>query len=73
MPFIRARDARALAFCMLTIPLVYFAASRLLDGGLATAATTGAYACLVLTRPRMIRVYRRLAGQRLERSSYYRN
>lgn len=70
---IRPRDARALAFCIVSVPLACLLLNWLTDGVLVTVAGTGAYACLILTRPRMIRVYRRLAGQRLERSSYYRN
>jgi hypothetical protein len=73
MALIKPRDARALAFCAVTIALVYLAVSRFFHNELASVAATGAYGCFILTRPRMIRVYRRLTGQRVERSSYYRN
>jgi hypothetical protein len=73
MPSIRARDLRALAFCLVTITAVLLLADRIFENRLATGAATAAYAVWILTRGRMIRVFRRLAGQRLERSSYYRN
>jgi hypothetical protein len=58
----RARDVRAIAFCAVTILLVAGGAQVLVHDILATAALTLAYSALVLTRPRMLRVYRRLRG-----------
>jgi hypothetical protein len=58
----RARDVRAITFCATTILIVPVATQLLVDDILATAALTLAYSALVLTRPRMLRVYRRLRG-----------
>jgi hypothetical protein len=58
----RARDVRAIAFCAVTPLIVAGAAQFLGHDVLATAALAVAYAVFVLTRPRMIRVYRRLSG-----------
>jgi hypothetical protein len=58
----RARDVRAIAFCATTPLIVAGAAQFLTHDILATAALTVAYAVFVLTRARMIRVYRRLSG-----------
>jgi hypothetical protein len=58
----RARDVRAIAFCGVTTLAVAVAAQLLVHDILATGALTVAYAALVLTRPRMFRVYRRMQG-----------
>ncbi|HTK33859.1 MAG TPA: hypothetical protein VL358_01060 [Caulobacteraceae bacterium] len=73
MARIKARDMRAIAFCIATIALVMAAAFQLFGSWLPTGASTAAYAVWILTRARMIRVYRRLGGESVERSSYYRN
>lgn len=59
----RPRDVRAIAFCAVTIvalAALSFAVSQdyVVAAGLATA-----YAAFILTRPRMLRVYRRLRGE----------
>jgi hypothetical protein len=59
----RPRDARAIAFCVVTTLLLLVASFVLLRSFLISVAATGAYAALVLTRPRMIRVIRRLRGE----------
>ena len=59
----RPRDARALTFCAVTI-LALAALSFALSQSYAVAAgLTGAYAVFILTRPRMLRVWRRLRGE----------
>ena len=59
----RPRDARAIAFCVVTI-LALAALSFALSQSYVVAFGLGcAYAALVLTRPRMLRVYRRLRGE----------
>jgi hypothetical protein len=73
MRAVRARDLRALSFCLISIPLLYAIAEAWSGDRLMSAAITAAYAAIILSRPRMIRVYRRLSGERIERSSYYKN
>ncbi len=73
MPVIRGRDVRSLAFCVATILLVYALATAVFGDQTIAAPAAAAYAAFILTRPRMIRVYRRLRGERLERSGYYKN
>ena len=69
----RERDVQALAFCALTtlvLLAILLAVSRNL---LVACALTAAYDAWLLTRPRMIRVFRRLRGEKLERGNYYKN
>jgi hypothetical protein len=68
----RARDIRAIAFCIATtatLAIVLYLSTRNL---LATLAATAAYAVFVATRPRMIRVARRARGEP-DWSGYFRN
>jgi len=59
----RPRDVRAIAFCALTI-LGLAALSFVISQNYGVAlGLTAAYAIFVLTRPRMLRVYRRLRGE----------
>jgi hypothetical protein len=58
----RARDVRAIAFCVVTVAVLFAALIVLLHVYLVALALTGAYAAWLLTRPRMIRVFRRLRG-----------
>lgn len=59
----RARDARALTFCGASM-LVLLVGSLVLTGNLLVSlALTAAYGAFILTRPRMIRVWRRLRGE----------
>lgn len=68
----RARDARAISFCVATT-LVLMAATYVLSRSvIATAALAGAWLAFVLTRPRMQRVIRRLRGD-VDWSGYYRD
>jgi hypothetical protein len=69
----RERDIQALAFCAVsTAALLAFLllATRNL---LTACALTAAYDAWLLTRPRMIRVFRRMRGEKLERGSYYKD
>jgi hypothetical protein len=59
----RSRDVRALAFCAVTIVGVAGLTLALSQTYLVTLGLTGAYAVFILTRPRMLRVYRRLRGE----------
>lgn len=66
----RARDARAIAFCVVTIAIVAIAAFMATDSFGLAALASGLYALWVLTRARMRRVIRRLRGQP-DWSNYY--
>ena len=68
----RARDVRAIAFCVVTVALLFAALMVLLHIYLVALALTGAYAVWLLTRPRMVRVIRRLRGDP-DWSGYYDN
>lgn len=71
---IRARDLRAIAFCVVTAPLAAYVAFSLISDRLIAGAVTVAYAAFIGTRPRMIRVYRRLRGENhWDWSGYYRD
>lgn len=59
----RARDVRAIAFCAVTILMMLTASWLLLGSLLASLALTAGYAAWLLTRPRMLRVFRRLRGE----------
>jgi hypothetical protein len=58
----RARDVRAIGFCSVTIVGLFALVFALTHNYLAALGLTAAYAALVLTRPRMQRVFRRLRG-----------
>lgn len=58
----RARDVRAIVFCAVTTALLFAGAMVLLHNYLVALALTAAYGAWLLTRPRMIRVFRRLRG-----------
>ena len=68
----RARDVRAIAFCVITILAVLAVSALATRNYLASVGLTGAYAAIVLTRPRMLRVFRRLRGDP-DWSGYFRN
>jgi hypothetical protein len=67
----RERDVRAIAFCVLSSAAVVVVAQALLRHWLPVLALVSAYEAWLLTRPRMIRVMRRLRGERVEWSSYF--
>lgn len=69
----KQRDIRAIAFCAITISVVAVAAQLVLHQSLVSLALAGACAAWLLTRPRMIRVYRRMRGDTgWDWSNYYR-
>jgi hypothetical protein len=68
----RARDVRAIAFCAVTTVLLFAAAFLYLGDYLKALLITGAWAALILTRPRMLRVFRRMRGEP-DWSGYYKN
>ena len=59
----RARDARAISFCGVTTVALLGGSWLLLHNPLVSVALTAAYDAWLLTRPRMIRVIRRLRGE----------
>ena len=59
----RPRDLRAIAFCTVTIAGLGALSLLVSQSYLVAAGLTAAYAAFVLTRPRMLRVYRRLRGE----------
>jgi hypothetical protein len=59
----RARDVRAIGFCTVTIVGLLLLLSAATHRLVVAAPLTLAYAAFVLTRPRMIRVFRRLRGE----------
>jgi len=68
----RPRDARAIAFCAVTILALLVVAYVLSESVLLSLGLAAAYAALVLTRPRMQRVFRRLRGDP-DWSGYFKN
>jgi hypothetical protein len=69
---LRRRDVRAIAFCVTTIAAVLVAALIMLKL-VPAVAVAGGYTVFILTRPRMIRVIRRLRGDTgWDWSGYYR-
>ena len=74
MTSLRPRDIRAIIFCAVTIFIIFVGGAILLPNLLAALAITVAYALFILTRPRMIRVMRRIRGlDEGNWSGYYRN
>jgi hypothetical protein len=59
----RPRDARAIGFCAVTIVALAAVSFGVSQNYLVALGLTAAYAAFVLTRPRMLRVYRRLRGE----------
>jgi hypothetical protein len=59
----RPRDARAILFCIVTIMMVGAVSLTLSQSYFAAFGLMAAYAVFILTRPRMLRVYRRLRGE----------
>lgn len=68
----RARDIRAITFCVTTTVAVFLIVLFLGRNYIAAVAATGGWAALVLTRPRMLRVFRRLRGDS-DWSGYFKN
>ena len=59
----RARDVHAIGFCVVSLLVLLVGSLVLAHSLLISLALTAAYGALVLTRPRMLRVYRRLRGE----------
>jgi len=59
----RARDVRAIGFCVATTVVLLAGLLVLLHSLAVALGLTVAYAAFLLTRPRMIRVMRRLNGE----------
>jgi hypothetical protein len=59
----RPRDVRAISFCAVTIAGLFALLLAGTHNYLVALGASVAYAALVLTRPRMIRVFRRLRGE----------
>jgi len=68
----RARDVRALLFCFTSTALLLVGSYLVLHRLLVTLGLTTAYLVVLLTRPRMIRVMRRLRGEP-DWSGYFKN
>lgn len=68
----RARDVRALLFCFTSTALVLIVAYVVLHILLAAIGLAIAYLAVVMTRPRMIRVMRRVRGEP-DWSGYFKN
>jgi hypothetical protein len=58
----RARDIRAIGFCVITTTALFAVSLLLLHSYLAALGLTAAYAAWILTRPRMTRLLHRLRG-----------
>ena len=67
----RLRDIRAIAFCVVSTAVVGAGGLLVMPDWVMAAALTLAYAVFVATRPRMLRVYRRLRGESVEMSGYH--
>ena len=67
----RPRDARAVLFWIATTLALILALEAAFHNWVLTAIATATYNAWLLSRPRMIRVFRRLRGERLERSGGY--
>ncbi len=59
----RRRDLHALIFCGVTIPVLFVCTTVPFSSYLVGCCLTAAYAILLFTRPRMIRVVNRLRGR----------
>ena len=68
----RARDVRAIVFCTVTSLLLLVVSYVAFRSVLGSVALVGAYDAWLLTRPRMVRVIRRLRGDP-DWSGYFKN
>ena len=59
----RARDVHAIWFCVISMLVLLVGSLLLAHNLIISLALTAAYGVLVLTRPRMVRVMRRLKGE----------
>ncbi len=67
----RPRDARAILFWIATTLLLILAMEAAVHRWILTGLAAAAYNAWLLSRPRMIRLFRRLRGERWERTNGY--
>ena len=67
----RPRDARAILFWIASTLALILAMEAAFHNWMLTGIVTAAYNAWLLSRPRMVRVFRRLGGERWERTSGY--
>ena len=67
----RSRDAHAILFWIATSIVLFLALEAVLHRWVLALIATAAYNAWLLSRPRMVRVFRRLRGWRFERSGGY--
>ena len=67
----RPRDARAILFWIASTVVLVLAVQATLHNWMLTSIATATYNAWLLSRPRMIRTFRRLRGERLSRSGGY--
>ncbi len=67
----RLRDARAILFWIATTIVLVLALEAAFHHWVISLLAAAAYNAWLLSRPRMIRVFRRLRGERMERSGGY--
>jgi hypothetical protein len=67
----RLRDARAILFWIATSIALFVAVEAAFHRWVVSLLVVAAYNAWLLSRPRMVRVFRRLRGERLERSGGY--
>ncbi|WP_133255015.1 hypothetical protein [Phenylobacterium hankyongense] len=68
----RGRDVRAILFCVSTTVALVVVSYAAFHSFLATLALTAAYDVWLLTRPRMVRLFRRMRGDP-DWSGYFKN
>jgi hypothetical protein len=67
----RPRDARAILFWIATTVALILAVEAVVHRWVLAGIAAAAYNAWLLSRPRMIRVFRRLRGERWERTGGY--
>jgi len=67
----RPRDARAILFWIASTVVLVLAIQAMMHNWMLTSIAAAAYNAWLLSRPRMIRTFRRLRGERLSRSGGY--
>ena len=67
----RLRDMRAILFWIATTLLLILAVQAAAHRWILTGVAVAAYNAWLLSRPRMVRIFRRMRGERWERTSGY--
>jgi uncharacterized protein (DUF58 family) len=67
----RPRDARAILFWIASSIVLFLAVEAAFHRWVLSLLAVAAYNAWLLSRPRMLRVFRRLRGERFERSDGY--